>query len=391
MVVFMRNGKNSQMENEMKLEERLRILVPISKKEKDSCGDLFLTISNKDLNRADVIKSVQGLDSESVEDDRTCYYIPRGMMDENGIHVSTSINYFSKWYCNKISELENPEEKINLFIIGNDFYKTEDLRKQDNIREMLDACNVVLSLWKLADIDTGREIMLLTERCTIIKKEFRDEWLFNTHGKASLFINLALPNNPSDEPIKMLLKSEICSELVVFPEEERMMKFGEMFKTIMDNFSFSLGTYMKKNSSTEIKKKFNDMILDTDKKIKDSLGGLKTELAVFLSMYFAMSSFRSSFSPSDIFINKIIIVSLFIVASVYTLILCGDFVSLSDITRSCKETEQEITDRKDEGNVFSKEIEKRIKMKRYKANFYKGVIVIVIFASFAPPVMALFM
>ena len=385
--VFSRRVKMSDI---LSLEERLRILVPISKKEIDPNGDYYLTISNDYLERIDVKKSVQGFDTESAENG-LCFIISQSALRNEKIHISTSYENFKTWYCNMVSQSINPREHYNLFLVGDIFYNSKDLQEQDFSKKMVESCDVVLALWKMADINTGKNIIFYTDKSTIIEIEFMKEWIFDASDRAKQFGDIALSKDPSDEPLKMLLKSEICSVLINFKEEERMKKFCELFKTIMDNFSFSLGAYMKKYSTDEIKKKFNDMILDTDKKIKESLSGLKTELAVFLSMYFAMSGFRSSSSSSDIVINRIIITSLFVVAFVYVLVLLGDYNSLSDIIRSCKDIIEEINQKKETSNSTLNEIKKRIKGKRNKAIFYKVIIILVGGASFAPPIMALFM
>ena len=78
-------------------------------------------------------------------------------------------------------------------------------------------------------------------------------------------------------------------------------------------------------------------------------------------------------------------------AFVYVLVLLGDYNSLSDIIRSCKDIIEEINQKKETSNSTLNEIKKRIKGKRNKAIFYKVIIILVGGASFAPPIMALFM
>lgn len=378
------------MNNMLSLEEKLRILVPISQKtEKGPNGELFLTISDEKLSSIDVKKAVQEFEIDSTEDGATCYYISNAILDAEAIHVSITIEKFKNWFCNRISESVNPINSIKLFLIGDAFYNKEELRKKDIFCNMIDSGNVVLALWNMADIDLGKDLILLTDKCTILEKEFKVDWIFNTFGKEKHFIDIALSNNPKDEPIKMLLKSEICSLLVNFSEEERMKKFCEQFKTIMDNFSFSLGAYMKNFTSDEIKKKYYDKVLDIEKNIKDSLGGLKTELVVFLSMYFTMCNYWNGSFPSNNLLNILIKISLWIVAITYSIVLCEDCNSLSYIITSCKDIEKEISEKNDIDNNILSEIRTRIKKKRFWAFFYKVVIGVVICASFLPPVIAI--
>lgn len=234
--------------------------------------------------------------------------------------VEAIVDYVYRNASSKDGQL--PVSTGRRFIFNGVLCSLDDLATEyHEIHDAVLACRTYGRLLKLQD-ESASDSFFIQSDCLVKYHSGIEKGYVGRLDKATDFISAVDRYTDKGDDILMLLKSEINNETRHVSPGERVKFFFEKLDVIMDNFIISKNGYLSKFASQNLKKSYLDSCRTLHVRMKETMTSLKSELVVFLTMYFTLSEFSSEDGFSAV--NILIMCGLFVAALICTFLLKND-------------------------------------------------------------------
>ena len=234
--------------------------------------------------------------------------------------VEAIVDYIYRIASSRDGEIPITSERR--YIFDGALCSLDDLSdKYQEIYNAILACRVYTRLLKLQDESASDSFFIQSDFLVKYHAGFEKGYAGRL-DKAIDFISAVDRYSEEGDDILMLLKSEINNETRHVSSDERVKCFFDKLDVIMDNFIISKNGYLSKFTSRNLKKTYLESCRILHVRMKETMASLKSELVVFLTMYFTLSEFSSEDGFSAV--NILIMFGLFIAALICTFLLKND-------------------------------------------------------------------
>lgn len=247
-------------------------------------------------------------------------------------------------YIFSLADMEGGEidETRRIYIFGGQLLSLEELAdSHGEVRNALLACRVYNRLLKLKD-DSVTGTFYIKSDYPVKYTAGIEQGYVGSLAQADAFISAVdrcFASEDGDD-VLMLLKSEVNNETKHVGPDKRVQRFFERLDAIMDNFLVSKNGYLSKFSSTNVRQSYLARCRNLRDDQRKALSNLKSELVVFLAMYFTLSEF----TPEDGFsaVNILIMGGLFITAILCAVLFQSDKMALATIGKQALSIREEL-------------------------------------------------
>lgn len=279
-------------------------------------------------------------------------------------------------------------ETRRIYIFGNKLNSLADLASTcHEISDALLACRVYNRLVSLNDDSVSSTFYIKSDFLVKYQAGIEKDYVHSL-SNAEVFISEIdkYSKSSAGDDVLMLLKSEVNNETRHVLPDERVRCFFEKLDLIVDNYMVSKTGYLAKFSSYNIRQTYLNRCSKLRDSLRSSLSSLKSELVVFLTMFFTLSEF----SPQDGFsiVNILILIGLFFAAFLCAVLLFSDSMSIQTIRAQAKVVIDELEAMPDASSTAITCLASDFRATKQIATFCLGLFFVAQIALFIPFVIA---